>query len=295
MEPQVRASSSENWMLRLPQPAQLVGLVQVVGRRTREGIDEGLIASADREGFVDNDAFRKLRDLVRGAVELIAVADRSLQQEEEKKRQRKLTASIRAETRAAIKEVQANPNIRAPDKVRIVAALAQAQQLAERQQQVARERERQLEVMSLLGVVAGFMTHEFGAALKELERAHDELVKLASTQSRFRPMALSFENRVNALKEFATYASGYIQGARTKPDKAYPVRPRLQQVKRIFGKYAEERNINVELNVDTDLMAPLVPASLYNGIVLNLYTNALKAVTAKTGKVESHCISGVER
>lgn len=30
-------------------------------------------------------------------------------------------------------------------------------------------------------------------------------------------------------------------------------------------------------------MAPLVPASLYNGIALNLYTNALKAVTAKVG------------
>ncbi|USQ98532.1 HAMP domain-containing histidine kinase [Caulobacter sp. RL271] len=30
-------------------------------------------------------------------------------------------------------------------------------------------------------------------------------------------------------------------------------------------------------------MAPLVPPSLYNGIALNLYTNALKAVTAKVG------------
>jgi signal transduction histidine kinase len=52
-------------------------------------------------------------------------------------------------------------------------------------------------------------------------------------------------------------------------------------VKRVFGKYAEDRNISVEITAETSLVAPLVPASLYNGIALNLYTNALKAVTAK--------------
>ncbi|WP_413061946.1 sensor histidine kinase [Sphingomonas carotinifaciens] len=288
MSPQVRADTSQNWMLRLPQSAQLVGLVQVEGKRSNEldpeGDEEGLIASADREGFVENLAFTQLSDLVRGAVEAIAFADRRLQQEEKQAEQEALVASIRDRTQTAISEVQRNPNIAAADKVKIVAAIAQTQQYVERREEDAREREQQLEVMSLLGVVAGFMTHEFGVALQELESTQKELVELAKSSSKFLPQVESFAGHIRQLKEFVTYSSGYIQGSRAAPAKPYPVRPRLQQVKRVFGKYAEERNIDVEISAEIDLAAAHVPVSLYNGIALNLYTNALKAVTAKVGK-----------
>jgi signal transduction histidine kinase len=287
MSQQVKASTSENWMLRLPQSAQLVGLVQVDGRRSAiasSDNDKGLVAAADREGFVENEAFEQLRVLVRGAVEAIAYADRKIQLEEEKTKRKALLASIRRETRSAIDEVQANPNIAAADKARIVTALAQTQQLAERQEQSAREREQQLEVMSLLGVVAGFMTHEFGVALQELEAAHKELIVLAKSHPKLAAAVVRFDAHIRSLKEFVTYSSGYIHGAKTQPAKPYPAKPRLQQVKRIFGRYAEERGISVEISAENDLMAPLVPAALYNGLALNLYTNALKAVTAKAGK-----------
>jgi signal transduction histidine kinase len=283
MSPAVRASTSENWMLRLPQPAQLVGLVQVRGRRTAESAEEGLVPSADREGFVDNKAFQQLYDLARGAVELIAVADRSLQQEAEQKQRDELFASIHAETQSAISEIRANPRISSQDKTRIITALAQTQRLAERQEERARDREQRLEVMSLLGVVAGFMTHEFGVALQELETAHSDLVALAAADPKFGEVAKKFAHHIRNLREFVTYSQAYIQGSKIKPSKPYPARPRLMQIRRIYGKYAEERNISVEISAEPALMAPLVPASLYNGIALNLYTNALKAVTAKAG------------
>lgn len=288
MSAQVRADTSQNWMLRLPQSAQLVGLVQVEGTRSIEldpdGDYEGLVASADREGFVENAAFKQLGDLVRGAIEAMAYADRKLQQEEELVQQEALVASIRDRTRSAISEIQLNPNIAVPDKARIVAALAHTQKLAERQEENSKEREQQLEVMSLLGVVAGFMTHEFGVAIQELESTHKELSELAKEQPKYQARVEKFSAHIRQLKEFVTYSSGYIQGAKAIPAKQYQVRPRIQQVKRVFGRYAEERNIDVEISIDSDLLAPLVPVSLYNGIALNLYTNALKAVTAKAGK-----------
>lgn len=283
----VRNDTSQNWMLRLPQSLQLVGVVQAAGRRNSElspdQDEEGLVASADREGFVENIAFEQLRDLVRGSIEAIAYADKKLQLEEEEAQREALMTSLRDQTRSAINEVKANPNIGSTDKARIVAALAQTQQLAERQEENSREREQQLEVMSLLGVVAGFMTHEFGVALQELEETHKDLVELAAAMPRFEPVVAKFAAHIKQLKEFVTYSSGYIHGSRSAPAKPYSVRPRLQQVKRIFGKYAQERNIEVEIMADDDLSAPLVPVSLYNGIALNLYTNALKAVTAKIG------------
>ena len=86
---------------------------------------------------------------------------------------------IRDETRSAISEVEANPNIATPDKARIVAALVQTQDLAERQEESSREREQQLEVMSLLGVVAGFMTHEFGVCLAGIGRKHIKTLSIS--------------------------------------------------------------------------------------------------------------------
>ena len=64
----VKLDTKQNWMLRLPQSMQLVGLVCVNGRRASDSVDngEGLIASADREGFLENEAFREVERLDSG-------------------------------------------------------------------------------------------------------------------------------------------------------------------------------------------------------------------------------------
>jgi signal transduction histidine kinase len=284
MDPAVRASTSENWMLRLPQPSQVVGVVQVEGRRSADQTSsEGLVASADREGFVDNVAFQQLRNLVRGAVEAIAFADRAIQREEEEKVRQERIVTIRTETRSAIEAIESNAAIPSRDKSRIVSALVETERLASQQDESARERERQLEVMSLLGVVAGFMTHEFGVAISELKETHRALLALAKTDNQFADTAKAFEVHIAKLDEFVTYSQGYIHGSRNMPAKPYKVRPRLNRIAKIFGAYAETRGIDLEIDVEPDLIAPLVPAALYDGIALNLYTNGLKAVTAKAG------------
>lgn len=285
MDETARMSTQLNYMLRLPYPQQLVGIVQVQGRRTRDqsSEDTGLIASADREGFVDNAAFRKLRDVIRGAVEAIASADRELQQEQERVEQDELLETLQQETRDAIREIEANPNIARGEKARIVARLAQTQLLAQRHDERSRQREAALETMSLLGIVAGFMTHEFGVAFDELERAHQKLEKLARRDESFKGPAAAIADHLDRLREFVTYSQGYVRGASSRPSEPYAARPRIQQVVRVFGKYASDRQITVEVAAERDVMAPLVPVSLYNGVALNLFTNSLKAVTAMSG------------
>ena len=279
------ASTQTNYMLRLPHPRQLVGIVRVEGRRSRdedEG-DTGLIPAADREGFVHNDAFQQLLDVVRGAVEAIAHVDREVQRKEERAAEIANLRALRKESQAAIKEVQKNPRIRAADKREIVQHLVQTQQLAEEYEDRTRETQGKLEIMSLLGVVAGFMTHEFGVALDELQKGRDKIAALSRHDASLKVSAEAISLHMAALKDFVTYTQGYIQGAMSPPARAYQARPRIQQVVRVFGKYADQRGIAVEVRVSEALIAPLVPVSLYNGIALNLYTNALKAVMARSG------------
>ena len=279
-----KLDTKQNWMLRLPQSMQLVGLVCVNGRRAseREEDGEGLIASADREGFVENKAFSELWDLVRGAVEAIAFSDRKLQQEEQARERAIQLEAAQNQTRAAIEEIETNPHIAEEDRSRIVTALVQSQKLAEQQGEDYKEREQRLEVMSLLGVVAGFMTHEFGIALAELESTKVSLESLAKKRPVYGDTAKAFANHIRQLEEFVNYSSGYIQGSRSVPKKSYLARPRIRQMKRVFGEYAAKRGIDVDMaGVNSRLEAPLVPVSLYNGLALNLFTNALKAVTRR--------------
>jgi signal transduction histidine kinase len=285
MDEPTRGSTQLNYMLRLPYPEQLIGIVQVEGRRSRDEKkrDQGLIPAADREGFVNNAAFHQLWNVIRGSVEAIAAADRELQQRADEILRKQSLARLKAETKAAIREIRKNRNIRGADKTRIIKQLADTQDLAQELQQRTEEREESLQGISVLGVVAGFMTHEFGMALDELTRSQRDIAALAKRDKTFEAPADKIAGHIEALREFVTYSQGYIQGASSVPARPYLALPRIRQVIRIFGEYARKRDITVSADVDSQLQAPFVPVSLYNGILLNLYTNALKAVTAKAG------------
>ena len=285
MDEPTRRSTELNYMLRLPHTEQLVGIVQVRGQRSREKPEEGdgLIPAADREGFLHNHAYLQLQDLVRGAVEAIAYVDRELQIEEKRKEEKERLKKLSKETREAIKAIESNPQISRSVRQSLVRSLTSAKEAAEEYAEASRERESALEVMSLLGVVAGFMTHEFGAAIDDLRKAHDVIERLAKRHPGLGEDAQALEMRIGRLRDFVTYSQGYIQGASREPTKPFLVRPRIQQTIRIFGKYAEERGIKLTTDISAGLEAPSVPVSLYNGVALNLYTNALKAVMAKSG------------
>ena len=279
MPDDVRNDTKLNWMLRLPESAQVVGVVEVRTRRGRGARGESdLVPAADREGFIDNAGFRRLWDFVRGALEAIAYVDRATQLEEQAEAEAQRRAESDAETQRAIEAIQTNPSIPTRQKHQIVTALETSRGLLQTQAETARERERQLEVMSLLGVVAGFMTHEFGAAVAVLQAAKRDLEDANDPSASERAARLG--DRIKTLKQFATYATGYVQGSKTTPDNPYNARPRFRQIAKVFGSYAAERHIAIKIDVDKDVDAPLVPPSLYNGIAQNLLSNALKATTA---------------
>jgi signal transduction histidine kinase len=284
MDEETQRSTALNYMLRLPHPSQLVGAVQVFGVRSEEKQgDIGLFATADRQGFVQNKAYLQLVDAVRSAVEAIAYADRELQQETEAREIADLAKIAQNETAEAIAQVRTNANLTSSEKASLVKRLVNVQEATERHDNLVKSRDTALEVMSLLGVVAGFMTHEFGTAIHDLERSHEILSKLGKRDASIAKQATAIQTHITALKDFVAYSQGYIKGTSIVPSNPLPAAPRIRQVLKVFGKYATDRKINVEVDVAADVKTPRIPISLYSGIVLNLYTNALKAVTARSG------------
>ena len=276
-------STSENWMLRLPQSAQMIGLIRVRGQRRNASGDRGLIAAADREGFVENKTFKELYQLVRATVELIAVADRKIQRRSEERERKLALEKSRDETRNAIEEVKSLPDLSTPNKKRIIARLLESQDRIEKQESHSSQRESQLQVMSLLGVIAGYMTHEFGTALTDLEAARTELERLSHKHRSLRNIASEFGASITRLEDFSEYTQLYVESTRRLSTKSFTARPRARHIVELLGHYAEERGIDVEIGVERNLAGPAVPAALYNGVLQNLFTNALKAVSARRG------------
>jgi signal transduction histidine kinase len=286
-------STADNWMLRLPESAQLIGVVQVAGMRGLTGGEpiEGLVAAADREGFIANDAFTELVDLVRGAVEVIAMCDRRQHREKEERERRERLRRLQEQAAAAAAEIESNKAISASEKKRLINAITEMATEAEAHEQATEEKVRQLEVMSLLGVIAGFMTHEFGVALDQLDIARRILSEQVDTAPAVKSTLERLDSARARLGEFTDYSSAYIRGGRSAPDKAYPALPRLRLVRKTFGHYADERHVEIETQISKDLTAPRVPTALYDGVLLNLLTNALKAVTSVTERTAKRVIS----
>lgn len=285
MSREVKQDPAQNYMLLLPYPFQLVGAVRVRSTRANGQTDEiGLIPSADREGFVHNRTYAELQDIIRGAVELIAVADRELLEAIEEEKRAERLAKLKEETREIVTEIEGNAAIRREDKQKLILRVEALGEAAANEAEYAQRREQALEVMSLLGVVAGFMTHEFGVAIDHLERSREMLEDLSKRHAELKDDAKAVTVSISNLRDFVTYSEGYIRGASAIPENAYPAAPRIAQMIRVFGRYAKDRGIEIESIVEPSTTAPMVPISLYNGVVLNLYTNALKAVTARAGR-----------
>ncbi len=287
MSREVRLDPTQNYMLQLPYPIQLVGAVRVRSSRDSTGSDEiGLIPAADREGFIHNATFEELQDVIRSGVELIAVGDRELLEHLAEQASVERLEKLKAETREIVTEIEGNNALRREDKQKLILRVEALGEAAANEAEYAQKREQALEVMSLLGVVAGFMTHEFGVAIDHLEKSKTVLDRLSRKHAELKTDAAAVTSSITNLRDFVTYSEGYIRGASTAPDKPFPAAPRIAQMIRVFGKYAQERGIAVESSVESSTNAPAVPLSLYNGVVLNLYTNALKAVTGKAGRGE---------
>ena len=77
--------------------------------------------------------------------------------------------------------------------------------------------------MSLLGVVAGFMTHEFGVAIAELQAARGTIAKLARDYPALEENVVRVDQNVDQLREFVRYTTAYVQGVRDYP--AHHTRP----------------------------------------------------------------------
>jgi signal transduction histidine kinase len=286
MPPAIKSDPALNQMLNLPHNRQLVGAVFILSRPSlRSDEAEDLVPAMDREGLLDNKAFEELKEYVRAGIEFLAKEDKEeldrLAEEEAKEAAR----AARQDIKSAIEHVQESPTLKPADKSRII---KQYQIFAERLEDVeeySAQARRSLTTMSLLGVIAGFMTHESKAIAHELDGAVRHIRALGRKDTEIAKIADDLSRRLESFKGYLEYSRMFIKNVREPREQALSAAGQVRQVVNRFKSFTEDRGIKISNEIASDVMTPPLPVTLYSGVLLNLFTNAIKGVIAAKGSV----------
>jgi signal transduction histidine kinase len=276
------SEASTNPMLALPLKNQVIGAVFVDSEGKGE---DGLIPATDREGFFENGAFRTMQDVVRAGLELLAYVDKENQRRLAQEEADRVAAEAQGSFEAAIKRIKASRTLTTADKHRIIGEYDRLSKDFAQAKDYSRRSAFNLDAMSLLGVVAGFMTHEARRIMHLLTRSVSTLKKLSRSNEEIAADVPKLEKAITEFNGYLEYTSAFVGSMNSDvADTAFPVAAQLQDLVDRFSAFADDRGIEVKVVADDDCFSPKMSVAIYTGIVLNLYTNALKAVIAENPK-----------
>lgn len=137
-----------------------------------------------------------------------------------------------------------------------------------------------IESMYLMSAVAAFMTHETSELLRN---ANDMLEAWETVPEETRDE--KFERRLEKTKEAKSkfekqlgYAKRFISGLEEETESELYVNGKIDEVVEQFDHYTQQRDVEIERNVPKYLQTPELNPSIYTGVIMNLFTNAIKAV-----------------
>ncbi len=281
ISPIIRKRPAQNPALYLPYNFQLVGAVFVKSKPPSANSFIGdLIPAMDREGFLKNQAFGELVEFVRAGIEFLAFQDKQELDRLATEEAKEATRSLKEDFRWAIDHIKRSPTLTSPDKARITKAYSQLAQRIEDVEEYNLKARQSLMNMSLLGVVAGFMTHETKSLVYEMEKASRIIRSIAEKHPELVDSATEIEKKLRTFRGELEYSRMFLDGVRKYESVHMSVSGQIRHILNRFKSFATDHGINVSWSADSKLQTPALPPTVYSGVLLNLYTNALKAVLA---------------
>jgi signal transduction histidine kinase len=279
-----KTDPSKNPMLALPRGTQLVGRVHISTHKKsadEKDSDGWLLPNMDRESLRSNGAFRLLWHLARFAVELIAHFDRKTRLQAEYDQYVRQQEEARTSLSAAIAEIRHSTSIDADYRRKVVEQLKAVETTLNETQKYEQDARLSLELMSMMGVMAGFMTHEFEKAMHTLSLAATKLKELAAKDRAFGEAAQEIVGHENALANYLDYMRLFIDRARSPVPQSFKSFAQVSLATNTLSPIVKAHGIRTDIDIDSKLLGPAMPIAAYHGIIVNLVSNAVKALVPK--------------
>lgn len=285
MDPLAKKNPGLNPMLALPRIPQLIGRVHVATRKgavdsTAE--DGWLMPNMDREQLRDNGAYRLMWHLVRFAVEALAHFDRSFRIQDDAEREEAARKKARTALAATISEIRSSPEINFDHKRVMLRQLEEAEEQLTIAEGYDKSVRMSLELMSTMGVMAGFMTHEFEKTLEAIQRVGETLRRLTKKHPEIAADTEIVLHNEKALAEQAEYMRLFVGASRKLTVTPFKARSQLSVVVKTIDALASQHGIEIEIEASAKLLGPAVPLAAYHGVTINLLSNAMKALVARS-------------
>jgi signal transduction histidine kinase len=259
---------------------QVVGVIGVASRASNSRDETDLIPSMDREGFLENEAYLQMVEVVRGGLEYLAKLDKTRQLEANEAKAQLFRSTLRSDLAQTIQDIENDPRLARQEKAALVQHYGTLATRVVEQDQYDRDARQRLEIASGLGVVAGFMTHESERLFLALDSVIERLSKKALTPAEKTDLDQITSAR-RQLDSYIRYTRLYTDSLRSTELRPFSALGQIEWVQESFGPTAESRGIETVIMCDRDVMVPPVPVAMYSAVLLNLYTNATKAVIAR--------------
>lgn len=273
----------ESPFLKLPRNSALVGAVFL--RTDQSAIepsekDTGRLQTAmDRSGFVENEGFAQLVDIIRGGLELVTVHYNALEVEAARARPKKQHVALQDEVSSTMEVVQRAKSIAPKERQRIVRSIQRIEKRAVELHSAREEAMEAMELVGLLGGLAAFMTHETDSLIESLERLNgrfrENRAKMKSLG--LEDLLLDVSNVVAQLEDQREYAKTFIAGVGQRKPTSFKSKPQIDRVIQKMDSFTGPRKIVTKNSVAPNLHVSTF-AVAYSGVAMNLYTNAIKAL-----------------
>lgn len=280
------SNPSTNPMLLLPHTRQVVGAVFVASAS-----GSGLVPASSREGYLENDSFKFMQEIVRAGLELLAHVDRKNQLRLLKIEAEAAAARAKQSFAFAIKEIQSSQTLSPADRNRIVTEYTRLTENLDEAKDYLKKASLNLDVMSLLGVLSGFITHESKRILHLLKRCTATLSRLSQKHPELQHDIQHLKSSLTEYEGHLEYTSTFVEAMHSDIiETQFLARPQLEEITNKFSRFTENRKIQTVLNISDDCKTSKTSITIYTGIILNLYTNAIKAVIDPETKSQNHQI-----
>jgi len=124
-----------------------------------------------------------------------------------------------------------------------------------------------------------------------MEKAVKTIRSLAKKHATLGSVASDLEQRLTSFKDQLQYSQMFLQGVRQDQAVSLPAAAQIRQVLERFGGFAKDHGVEVTSECASDVRTPPLSPAVYSGVLLNLYTNALKAVLGASASIRDPKVS----
>ena len=270
-----------NPALNLPTGYQVIGAVFVSSRASDDPEEADLVPAMDRQGFLVNDAYLQMVEAVRGGLELLAQLDKQRQLRIEEEIAEHARRALRSDFAKTAENLRNDPRLAPEERAALVQHYSQLATRLTEQEAYDRSARQRLEIAAGLGVVAGFMTHEAERLFLALDDVVNEIGVHAKKIPALREALGRIEHSREQLDGYISYTRLFTDSLRSDDVKPFNALGQIEWVVDHFRRIPESRGIHTEVECEDDVIVPPVPVAMYSAVILNLYSNATKAILAR--------------